>query len=66
MKLEKILGVFYIVVGVIIAIIAIGELLFRVLIACGSLFLINKGLALRGSHQLKNQATAFFFKQRWF
>jgi hypothetical protein len=66
MKKNMVLGVFCIVVGVIIAVIALGELLLRVLVACAGLWLINRGLIMRGSHQLKSQATTFFFKQRWF
>lgn len=61
-----VLGAFCIVFGVIIAIIALAELLLKVLIACFGLWLINKGLLMRGSHQLKSQATAFIFGQRWF
>lgn len=66
MKKNMVLGTFCIVFGVIIAVIALGELLLRVLVACAGLWLINKGLLIRGSHQLKSQATAFLFKQRWF
>lgn len=66
MKKNMILGAFCIVFGVIIAIIALADLLLRVLVACLGLWLINKGLLMRGAHQLKSQATAFIFRQRWF
>jgi hypothetical protein len=63
---NHILGVFCIVVGGVIVLIALGDLLLRVIIALAALSLVNYGLSLRGLPPLQMLLPLIASRKRWF
>jgi hypothetical protein len=60
------IGLLCIIAGIVIAILAIGDLLLRVIIALAALSLINYGLRLRGLPPLQLLIPLLASKKRWF
>lgn len=63
---NHVLGLLCIITGIVVAVFAIGDLLFRVLIAVASLALINYGLRLRGLPPLQMLIPLLASRKRWF
>lgn len=66
MNSNHILGFICIIVGVVIAIFAVGDLLLRLLITLAALSLINYGLRLRGLPPLQLLIPMLANRRRWF
>lgn len=66
MNTNHILGSICIIAGVVIAILAIGDLLLRMLITLAALSLINYGLRLRGLPPLQLLIPMLANRRRWF
>jgi len=62
---DKWLGLLFIVLGIISLLFAVGDLLFRIIIALFALALVNHGLRLRGLPPLQI-LIPLFFSRRWF
>ena len=63
---NHILGMACILVGIVVIVIALGDLLFRVVIALAALSLINYGLRLRGLPPLQVLLPLMATRRRWF
>jgi hypothetical protein len=63
---NHIFGLFCIIVGLVIIMIALGDFLFRVVIALAALSLINYGLRLRGLPPLQMLLPLIASRKRWF
>jgi len=63
---NRILGFLSIVAGIVIAIIAVGDLLLRIVIALVALSLINYGLRLAGMPPLQLLIPLMINRRRWF
>jgi hypothetical protein len=63
---NHILGLLCIIAGIVVAIVAIGDLLVRVIVALAALCLINYGLRLRGLPPLQLLIPLLANKNRWF
>lgn len=66
MNTNHILGLLCMVAGVVIAIVAVGDLLLRLIIALAALSLINYGLRLRGLPPLQLLIPLLANRNRWF
>ena len=65
-KYDYVLGSLCIVIGLIIVVVALGELLVRVIISLLALVLINYGLRLRGLPPLQLLLPLLARRKRWF
>jgi hypothetical protein len=65
-KYNHILGTLCIIVGVVVVIIALGDLLLRVIISLAALSLVNYGLGLRGLPPLQLLLPLIASRKRWF
>jgi len=66
MNTNHVLGLLCIVAGMVVAIVAVGDLLLRVLAAIAGLALINYGLRLRGLPPLQLLLPLIASRKRWF
>lgn len=63
---NHILGTLSVITGIVVIIIALGDLLVRVLVALAALSLINYGLRLRGLPPLQILLPLLVSRNRWF
>lgn len=63
---RKTLGLLYLIAGLVIILLSLGELLVRLAIGLFALYLINKGLHLRNMPTLQSQAYTLFMRRRFF
>ena len=63
---NHILGALCIVVGIVVVIVALGDLLLRVVISLAALSLVNYGLRLRGLPPLQLLLPLIASRKRWF
>ncbi len=63
---NHILGTVSIIAGIVVIIVALGDLLVRVLVALAALSLINYGLRLRGLPPLQILLPLLVSRNRWF
>lgn len=66
MNTNHILGLFCMIAGVAIIMVAVGDLLLRLIIALAALSLINYGLRLRGLPPLQLLIPLIASRNRWF
>ncbi len=66
MKHNHVLGLLCIIAGLVVAVVAVGDLLLRVLAAIAGLGLINYGLRLRGLPPLQLLLPLIASRNRWF
>jgi hypothetical protein len=63
---NHILGTLAVIAGIVVIIVALGDLLVRVLVALAALSLINYGLRLRGLPPLQILLPLLVSRNRWF
>ncbi|HJZ23499.1 MAG TPA: hypothetical protein VJ201_03530 [Candidatus Babeliales bacterium] len=66
MNSNHVLGLLCIIAGIVIAIVAVGDLLVRIIITLAALSLINYGLRLRGLPPLQLLLPLLASRNRWF
>lgn len=66
MQSHSLIGMIYIIFGLIIFFLALGGILLKIGFGLLGLWLVNKGMMMRGSGQIKHQVMNYMFTQRWF
>jgi len=65
-KYNHILGALCIVLGIVVVVVALGDLLVRVVVSLAALSLVNYGLRLRGLPPLQLLLPLIASRKRWF